>query len=409
MLQAAYWSATSAEEAEQAPGIIPDPDTADTEVQHVTAADDHIAQFTISYLEPGNTYAYDLIINRETVARPDPLRFQTQQLWEWRTDPPTLSRGHRLVRLHQRSEIRPPRIPTAATTASLEQIAARNPDFMLWMGDNVYYREVDWAAPTMMAYRYAHTRATPEMQALLGHTHNYATWDDHDYGPNNADRSHHQEGAALDIFKRYWANPTYGLPDVPGGVPADSPWADIDFFVLDDRYHRSRTRAPRDSAKTMWGEAQLTWLIDALTSSSAPFKVVVNGGQILNPSREAETLARFPDDRQRLIDALIEHGHWACCFLGASPLHGAFPPHAGRLLPAVRVHELFAHRRVVHARPEQPVSAERDARAQRNFGTLTFSGPRTDRSVTLRTYDSEGEMQWERTIRARDLRPPEEE
>ena len=42
-VQLRYWSVTSAEEAEQNPGVIPDPDTAYTAVQHVTAADDHIA------------------------------------------------------------------------------------------------------------------------------------------------------------------------------------------------------------------------------------------------------------------------------------------------------------------------------------------------------------------------------
>ena len=137
---------------------------------------------------------------------------------------------------------------------------------MLWMGDNVYYREVDWATPTMMEARYAHTRRTPAMQPLLGHTHNYATWDDHDYGPNNSDRSYRQKGASLRIFKQYWANPNYGRPDVPG-VFGKFQWGDVDVFLLDDRYHRSPTPAPRTDDKTMWGEAQRQWLIDALTSS----------------------------------------------------------------------------------------------------------------------------------------------
>jgi alkaline phosphatase D len=44
---------------------------------------------------------------------------------------------------------------------------------------------------------------------------------------------------------------------------------------------------------------------------------------------------------------------------------------------------------------------------QRNFGTLTVSGPREDRVLTLRTFDADGELLWERSIRAQDLTVPE--
>jgi alkaline phosphatase D len=44
---------------------------------------------------------------------------------------------------------------------------------------------------------------------------------------------------------------------------------------------------------------------------------------------------------------------------------------------------------------------------QRIFGTLTVRGPRTDRALTLRTFDTDGEMLWERTIRAEALTVPD--
>jgi alkaline phosphatase D len=60
---------------------------------------------------------------------------------------------------------------------------------MVWMGDNIYLREADWSAESSIFRRYTHTRSHPLLQKLLGSTHHYATWDDHDYGPNNSDRS----------------------------------------------------------------------------------------------------------------------------------------------------------------------------------------------------------------------------
>ena len=65
-------------------------------------------------------------------------------------------------------------------------IAAQRPDLMLWMGDNTYMREPDWYTRTGVFHRYSHTRELPELQPLLAAASHYATWDDHDYGADNA-------------------------------------------------------------------------------------------------------------------------------------------------------------------------------------------------------------------------------
>jgi alkaline phosphatase D len=41
-----------------------------------------------------------------------------------------------------------------------------------------------------------------------------------------------------------------------------------------------------------------------------------------------------------------------------------------------------------------------------NFGLLHFSGPRTDRVLTIECRDVDGKVRWTQTIRASDLRPP---
>ena len=65
---------------------------------------------------------------------------------------------------------------------------AKKPDFMLWGGDNFYYREPDYTR-TGMIHRNDHARAVKSMQPLLANVHQYAICDDHDYGPNDSDRS----------------------------------------------------------------------------------------------------------------------------------------------------------------------------------------------------------------------------
>jgi alkaline phosphatase D len=41
-----------------------------------------------------------------------------------------------------------------------------------------------------------------------------------------------------------------------------------------------------------------------------------------------------------------------------------------------------------------------------NFGVLRFSGPRTERVMTMECRDLDGKVRWTQTVRASDLRPP---
>ena len=62
---------------------------------------------------------------------------------------------------------------------------------------------------------------------------------------------------------------------------------DVQFFMLDNRYHRDPNEAP--DRKTMLGEEQLEWLKDGLVRSRATFKVIANGGSMLVGGRHASS------------------------------------------------------------------------------------------------------------------------
>src|SRR5690606_17316042 len=83
----------------------------------------------------------------------------------------------------------------------------------------------------------------------------------------------------------------------------------VAFFLLDDRYHRTPNRTPEDAPRTILGEAQRQWLIDALTFSRAPIKLVALGGQLLNPVPVFETYSNVaPEERQLLLDEIARSG-----------------------------------------------------------------------------------------------------
>jgi alkaline phosphatase D len=154
-----------------------------------------------------------------------------------------------------------------------DAIAAKKPDMMVWLGDNLYFQPQDELDPVSMAARYRRQRSLQSLQTLLTATSHLAIWDDHDYGPNDADVSYVMKGEALSLFRRYWANPSYGMPDAPG-IFGYARFGDVDLFLLDDRYYRSANRLLDGPDKTMFGTAQLAWLKNALVYSNAPIKLV---------------------------------------------------------------------------------------------------------------------------------------
>lgn len=102
---------------------------------------------------------------------------------------------------------------------------------------------------------------------------------------------------ATEVFQSFWANPSVGLPG-QGGSTSYFQWADIDFFLLDDRYFRTPNRR-KTGGQTILGEAQIEWLMDALSASTAPFKMVAIGGQVLTTFAGHETYTNIaPAERE---------------------------------------------------------------------------------------------------------------
>lgn len=381
-----------------------------------TAAADGTASVRLFGMEPGVTYDYEVTVDG-TVATPTgyPTAFTTQPLWQWRTDPPTFTAAIGSCYYANEPAYDRPGTPYGGATAIFERIRQKNPDLVLWLGDNVYLREVDWWSPEGIGHRYAHSRRQSDLQPLLAAAAHYATWDDHDYGPNDADRSFVLKDDALATFQRYWPAPSYGVGGVPG-VFTQFQWADVDFFLLDDRYHRAPNEAPPEDEMIL-GPTQVQWLLDALTTSQAPFKVIAVGGQFLNPIPVYETfVAVAPAERQTLLDEIARRGIDGVVFISGDRHHaellrmerpGSYPLYEFTSSPLTAGASTYAAR---EDSPEHdnPMRVPGTLIAgEHNFGTLTVSGPRTDRSMTMRAYNEAGVLVWEHAVRARDLRTPE--
>jgi alkaline phosphatase D len=369
---------------------------------------DFIAKVVLSNLKPGTRYEYELLLNGKVHPRPYRLTFSTQPFWQWRTEPPAFSVAFGSCAYVNDSTADRPGKPYGGSYAIFRAIAAKQPDLMLWLGDNWYYREPDYFAETQMRSRVARDRSLAELQPLLGSTHHYAIWDDHDYGPNDADRTYPLRSATLNIFTNSWANPTHGTMETPG-VFFRFNWSDVEFFMLDDRFHRSPNRMPETPEKTMFGKAQLTWLKESLVSSEATFKVIVNGNQFLS-YHSYETLRKYPSDFDELIGWIKEMRIAGVLFLSGDR-HFAeltmFKDTAFYPLYDFTSSPLTAGL-ASDRRPEEnpllvPGTFVNDTR---NFGMLRFEGPAGDRRVTMELYDTTGTLRWSRVVKSSELKPP---
>ena len=160
-----------------------------TEVVKTHKSGDYIAKLYPKGLDYGHRYDYVVYINDEALSFDYPLSFQSQALWQWRSDPPAFSFAIGSCYYANEAKDDRPGKPYGGEYGIFDAIHEKAPDFMMWLGDNMYLRTPDFLSNTGIRHRYRHARSLPELQPLLGSVHHYAIWDDHDYGPNDADRS----------------------------------------------------------------------------------------------------------------------------------------------------------------------------------------------------------------------------
>lgn len=257
-------------------------------------------------LEPGNTYEYDVYVNGIKEIFPFVTVFKTQILWKWRSDAPDFSFLMGSGAYINEEKYDRPGKGYGAEYEIYNAMTNEHSDFMIWLGDNIYLREPDWNSWTGIVHRYTQARTTPEMRNFLSSTHHYAILDDHDFGPNDSDRSFWNKNQTQEAFELFWANPSYGVGDIKGAITAFE-YADCEFFLLDNRTYRSPNRR-KTGEKTQLGEEQLQWLFDNISSTYAQFKFVVMGGQLLSTSGVYEAYSNygFDEERQRIIDFIYE-------------------------------------------------------------------------------------------------------
>lgn len=439
VLQIEYWSEADPERRQRGPAV------------RLEAASDFTARLSLVGLQAGTGYAYRLHLDGEPAQPAGRMRFQTQTPWYPRRDPDDFTLYLGSCAYIDDPAIDPPGRPYGGGYRIFQSIARQaeatsRPQLMLWLGDSVYFREADYESPWGMNARYRHARSLPELQPLLSALPHYAIWDDHDYGPNDANRSFVFKDESLRLFRRYWANPSYGLEELPGTFTTFS-LQDADFFLLDNRYHRAADktelakeeldliREARDWAlgqnpltrllgrryfgtppamlgenKVMFGAEQLDWLKQALIQSRATFKFIAAGSQLMNDGHPFEGWHNFPLEREPFLAWLKRQNIPGVVFLSGDRHHTELlRREVKEFYPLYELTCSPLTSRAGTPRDKElnnPLRVKETLVTQRNYCSIDVAGAKEDRRLVFRSHDGDGRLLWERVVRAAELRRP---
>jgi alkaline phosphatase D len=269
-----------------------------TDFELVLSGDNPKGRCQVTGLKPDTEYSYRLISANGSVIEGDSQRFRTfggdklritfgSCAGDWGDDP---------------------------SQPVFNTLASHNPNLMLWLGDNIYYDrgKKEWESELAMENRWQLQRSLSNLQPFLSSTSHAAIWDDHDYGPNDSDRTYRHREYSLKLFQDYW--PQYKYPNPEDGVYHKISLNQVDIFMLDTRFHRD----PNDAQglnKSLLGESQWSWLQQELLSSKAEFKIIVSSMQFLAEYHSYEAWKMFSREKQRLIGVLKAHDVEGVLFL----------------------------------------------------------------------------------------------
>lgn len=209
-------------------------------------------------------------------------------------------------------------------------VTAMEPDLWIWGGDNIY---ADWYQPKGEKVKYEVNRAwiteryaaqfnQPDYAAFRKATPILGTWDDHDYGKNNAVGDYELKDVSRDLALAFMevpmSDPRWTRPGLYGSYDFGPEGKRTRVILIDNRYFAT---SPKAKEKTILGPAQKAWLEKQLSESKADLHVIVSGSQFVSDQHRWDSWGKYPEERQWLIDLIRKHDHRAVFISGDRHIH----------------------------------------------------------------------------------------
>lgn len=191
-------------------------------------------------------------------------------------------------------------------------------ELFILLGDNIY---ADTTNASVMAAKYRVRKESAFFQALRKKAPVLATWDDHDFGWNDAGSNYVMKVESQKLFLEFMDEPPdsprrkrEGIYDARTFGPVGQR---VQVILLDTRYFRSALATGEnnvvpsggkyiphpDPNVTMLGEAQWKWLEEQLRVP-AELRIIASSIQFVSEFSGAEAWANMPREKQRLLGLL---------------------------------------------------------------------------------------------------------
>jgi alkaline phosphatase D len=212
-----------------------------------------------------------------------------------------------------------------------DKMTEQKADLLLMLGDNMYADiedgRIKQANPEKIAKCYADLNGLPAWQKLRSSCGKMlATWDDHDYGHNDAGVEYPHKDAAQKLFHDFLGTPENDPRRSQKGVYHSETFGPagkrVQVILLDLRYFRTKLiRAERPLAgtrimpylpqvasdATMLGAEQWKWLEEQLRQP-ADVRLICSSIQLVTDDHPFEKWANMPNERERMFKLIRDTG-----------------------------------------------------------------------------------------------------
>lgn len=303
-----------------------------------------------------------------------------------------------------------------------EAVIASRPDRFVFLGDNIYGDTTDMA---VLHAKYEQLGRQPGYRRLRESTQVVATWDDHDYGVNDGGAEYPQKAASKAIFLDFFGEPAGSerrLRD--GGVYTayldGPPGRRVQLILLDTRWDRSPLKRVSEAEYAMrrqryvgpytatsgpevrmLGEEQWQWLETELRRP-AEVRIIATSIPFLQEGTGWENWSNFPDERQRLIDLIVQTGANGVIFITGDTHRAQFSRWTeGVPYPLWEVNSSGLTRN--YDRPVPDLYRVGEIYTEDNYGLIHVDWDQTDPEIRMEIRNVENRVVLQQTVRLSEL------